>query len=322
MPKPNSIWDYRNPYEWMTKVRKSDLPPLIICCAITGGIQGKEVNPNLPETPEEQAVQAHDAYNAGASMVHVHVRDPNRLYDCSCDPARYRLVNGMIREKCPDIIINNTTGGGIGNTLEERMCALDARPEVASLNMGPDAYKITLKARTAPVPHPRPEATFQGCMPVDYREITRFAEKMKSEGIKPELEIYHPGMFWTFEDILSQGLVASPFYFQFVMGYQTSLYPTPANLLTMVNNLPSNSVFAVAGIGPFQLPMITMSIILGGHVRVGMEDNVYSRRGELYASNAEAVERIVRIAKELNREIATPAEARAILGLSEKPSSY
>ena len=316
------IWDYRDPYEWMKRVRTSSFPPLVICCAITGGIQGKEANPNLPETPEEQAKQTYEAYKAGASMVHAHVRDPKKWYDCSGDANQYRKVNGGIREKCPDIIINNTTGGGPGMTPQERLCVLDANPEVATLNMGPDVFKMTLKERKAPLPSPRPERKIEGCTPIDYAEVTMFAKRMKEKGVKPEMELYHPGLYWVVEDIMAQKLVDPPYLFQFVMGYQTSFYGTPQNVLSFINELPHNSVYQVAGLGPFQLPMTVLSIILGGHVRVGLEDNIYYEKGQLMKSNAEAVERIVRIARDMNREIATPAQARQIFGLSPKPSKY
>jgi 3-keto-5-aminohexanoate cleavage enzyme len=318
----NYIWDYRDPYEWMNRVKTSSMPPMMVCCAITGGVHGKEVNPNLPETPEEQVKQVHDAYRAGASMVHMHVRDPEAWYNCSGKPEQYRMVNAMIREYCPDIIINNTTGGGPGMTSEERLCVLDANPEIATLNMGPDVSKMLLKERKPPLPHPRPAILIDECLPVDYAEVSLFAGKMKERGIKPEIEIYHPGMYWIFEDLVGQDLIDPPHLFQFVMGYQTSSYPTPINLLTMINELPGNSIFEVAGLGPFQLPMVVMSVILGGHVRVGLEDNVYLKRGRLYESNAEAVEQIIRIAKDMNRSIATPTEARQMLGLSSEPTHY
>ena len=316
------IWDYRDPYEWMKRVRTSSLPPMVICCAITGGIQGKETNPNLPETPEEQAEQTYEAYKAGASMVHAHVRDPKCWYNCSGDTKQYRLVNGMIREKCPDIIINNTTGGGPGMTPQERLCVLDAKPEVATLNMGPDVFKMTLKERKAPLPNPRPERKLDGCTPIDYAEVTLFAKTMREKGVKPEMEIYQPGMYWVVEDLMAQKLIDPPYLFQFVMGYQTSFYATPQNVLSFIHELPANSVYEVAGLGQFQLPMTVMSILLGGHVRVGLEDNIYYKRGQLLKSNAEAVERIVRIARDMNREIATPAQARQIFGVSSKPSKY
>jgi 3-keto-5-aminohexanoate cleavage enzyme len=316
------IWDYRNPYEWMKRVRTTSLPPLMICCALTGGGQGKEANPNLPETPEEQAEQAFAAYKAGATMIHIHARDPNNWASCSGDPAQYRLVNALIRDKCPNVIINNSTGGGPGMTPEERICVVDANPEMASLNMGPAIVKMTLKERGASLPHPREEFHFEGCIPHDYAEITMFAQRMKDKGIKPEMEIYQPGMFWVAEDLIRQNLIDPPYLFQFVLGYQASLYPTPANLLSLITELPHNSLFEVLGVGPFQIPMTVMAILLGGHLRVGMEDNVYLKRGKLLESNAEAVERIVRIAREMNRDIATPAQARAMLGLSSTPSSY
>lgn len=322
MSQDEHIWDYRNPYEWMKRVRKSSLPPLIICCAITGGIQGKEANPNMPETPEEQAKQAYEAYKAGVSMIHVHVRDPKNWANCSSDPKQYRLVNALIRDKCPDVIINNSTGGGAGQTREERICVVEANPEVASLNMGPLMVKIVFKERKPPLSHPHPETPFEGCTGIDFSEISMYALRMKEKGIKPEMEIAHPGMFWAYEDLMNQGLLDPPYLFQFVMGFQSGLYPTPANLLVFVNELPDYSVFEVLGVGHYQIPMTVMSIILGGHVRVGMEDNVYLKRGQLLTSNAEAVERIVRIAREMNREIATPNQAREILGLSAKPSSY
>jgi 3-keto-5-aminohexanoate cleavage enzyme len=255
-------------------------------------------------------------------MVHIHARDPEKWYESAGNAEQYRLVNGMIREKCPDIIINNTTGGTWGMTNDERLACLDAKPEVASLNLGPDMYKMVLKERRPPIPHPRKEINLDGCMPNTYGEVAAFAQAMKKKGIKPEIEIYHSGHFWVFEDLFTQGLLQPPHLIQFVMGYQTSIYPTPANLLGLVNELPAQSIFEVAGIGPYQLPMNVMAMILGGHVRVGMEDSIYYKRGQLLKSNAEAVGRIVRIAKDMNRDIATPSQAREMIGISQKPSQY
>jgi 3-keto-5-aminohexanoate cleavage enzyme len=316
------VWDYRSPHEWMERVRHSTLPPLMVCCAVSGGVQGKEANPNLPESPEEIAQSTYEAYQAGASLVHVHARDPKKLHTSAGDAATYRLVNSMIRERCPDIIINNTTGGTWGMTLEERLSCLDGAPEMATLNMGPDMYKMRLKERPTPLPHPRPEVVAEGCMPVTYSEITTFAQAMRERGILPEMELYHPGQYWSVQDLIAQDLIQPPYCIQFVMGYQSSIYATPANVLGFVAELPANSVFFVAGIGPYQVPMTTLAILLGGHLRVGLEDNVYYRRGELMESNGQAVERAVRIARELNREIATPAQAREMLGLSQVPSRY
>ena len=318
----NYIFDHRDPYEWSKHTASSSLPPLIVCVAITGGVHGKEANPNLPETPSEQVAQTFDCYRAGASMVHIHARDPQNWATGAGDPKAFYEINAMIREKCPDIILNLTTGGSYGQPFEERIKCLDANPETASLNLGPEMYKARLKARNDPLPNPREEILLNDCSYTTYEEITTLAKMMKDRDIRPELELFHPGHYWVINDLISQALLDKPYKIQFVLGSITASYATPWNLMSLVQELPANSVFSVAGMGPFQLPMTVMAIILGGHVRVGMEDNVYYKKGELLQSNAAAVERIVRLAKDMNRDIATPAQARDILGLSSTPSSY
>jgi 3-keto-5-aminohexanoate cleavage enzyme len=316
-------WKYHDPYEWMERVQRSSFPPLMVCVAITGGIQGKEANADLPETPDEQVEQTLAAYEAGASMVHIHARDPEKWWDGADNAEQYRKVNRMIREACPEIIINNTTGGSLGMTVDQRVACLDAGPEVATLNMGPDMYKFKFRERKAPLPHPRPEEDVQGVLPVTYGELRQFAAGMKERGIKPELEVYNPGQLWAVFDLMELDLVEPPYFVQFVMGYQMSPWATPRNLINFMDQLPPQSIVEVSGLGPYQLPMTTMAMILGAQmVRVGMEDNIYYRRGQLLKSNAEAVERVVRIANELNREIATPGRAREMLGLSPQPSEY
>ncbi|MFX1555284.1 MAG: 3-keto-5-aminohexanoate cleavage protein [Promethearchaeota archaeon] len=317
------IWEYHNPYEWLERVQQSSFPPLMICVAITGGVHGKEANPALPETPEEQVEQTLEAYRAGATMVHIHARDPEKWWDGADNAEQYRKVNGMIRGACPEIIINNTTGGSLGMTLEQRVACLDAGPEVATLNLGPDMYKFKFKERKAPLPHPKPEEDAEGVLPVTYAELRRFATAMQERGIKPEMEVYHPGQLWAVLYLADQELVQPAYFIQFVMGYGMCPWATPRNLVNFMDQLPSPSIVEVAGLGPFQSPMTTLAMILGAQmVRVGMEDNIYHRRGQLLKSNAEAVERVVRIANELNREIATPAVAREMLGISEIPSKY
>ena len=321
MKTEDYIWDYRNAYEWMQRIQKG-LPPLIISCAITGGVQGKEFNENLPETPEEQAEQTFEAYKAGASIVHVHARNPDIWWMTSANPDDYLKINTLIRAKCPDIIINNTTGGGPELSTEQRMASIYANPELCSLNLGPFVLKVPMKERAEPLPHPRPAMVYDRCIPNSYADITLYATTMKEKGIKPEMELYHPGMYWVINDLLAQGLLDPPYDIQFVMGFQTSSFPTPANLLSIVNELPEQSIFFTIGVGPFQLPMTVMSVLLGGHVRVGMEDNLYYARGQKLKNNAELVARIARIAKEMNREVATPTQAREMLGISQTPSSY
>ena len=203
--------------------------------------------------------------------------------------------------------------------IEKRLACLDAGPECASLNLGPDMYKLTIKERPDTLPHPRPRQDLDGCTVATYGEIAAFAKGMKARGIRPEMELYHPGQYWVVHDLMAQGLIEAPYLIQFVLGYVTSIYPTPANLIQLVRELPPGSDFAVAGIGPYQPAMCAMAILLGGHVRVGMEDNVYRSKGRLFKDNAEAVESVVRMAAELNREVATPAQAREMLGISMTP---
>ncbi|NPV60741.1 MAG: 3-keto-5-aminohexanoate cleavage protein [Actinobacteria bacterium] len=321
MKPEDYMWDYRDPYEWMGRTRKG-LPPLIISVAITGGVEGKEANENLPETPEEQAEQTYEAYKAGASIVHVHARNPEVWWMTSSNPEDYLRINAMIRDKCPDIIINNTTGGGPELTTEQRMASIYANPELCSLNLGPFVLKVPLRERAEPLPSPRPAMVYDRCIPNSYADISLYAKTMKEKGIKPEMELYHPGMYWVVQDLIMQGLIDPPYDIQFVMGFQTSSFPTPQNLLSLVNELPPQSIFFAIGVGPFQLPMTVMSVLLGGHVRVGMEDNLYYSRGRKLKNNAELVARMVRIAHELNREVATPQQAREMLGISQEPSSY
>jgi 3-keto-5-aminohexanoate cleavage enzyme len=314
------MWRYSDAFEYMERVGK--MPAVIICCACNGGIQGKESNPALPETADEIAASVEGAYRAGASMVHIHARDPHHQTRPSIGTDVWLEVNRKVRERCPDIIINNTTGGGPGMTMEERLRCLAARPEVASLNLTPDMSKFKLKARPPSLPDPHPEAVYDECVPFSYRLVSEFAAAMKTHGVKPEMETYHSGGTWVIRDLIQQGLVAPPYWVQTVMGYQTSSLPTVDGVVALLRELPEHTIWLCSGIGPHQVPMTTLAIMLGGHARVGLEDNVYYRRGELAKSNAQLVERTVRIAHEFNRDIATPAQARAMLGLSSTPSRY
>ncbi len=321
MTKESHIWDYKDTWEYLEKVR-TGLPPLIISVAITGGAHGKELNPNHPETPEEQVGQVYDAYKAGASIVHVHARDPQNLSRVSSDPERYRKINGLIREKCPDIVINNTTGGSMELPIEERAKSIEAMPELASLNCGPLTVKLNLKARKPPLSGRPEDVLLDTTMPITFGETEFLAKKMLEKGIKPELEVYNPGQFWMVENLINLKLLKKPYFIQFVMGFQAGILPTPKNLITMVDQLPSGSMFEVIGILQHQMPMIAMGIIMGGHVRTGMEDTPYYRKGELCRDNAQLVERIVRLARELGRDMATPKQTREMLGISQKPSQY
>ncbi|MEM0240397.1 MAG: 3-keto-5-aminohexanoate cleavage protein [Candidatus Nezhaarchaeales archaeon] len=315
-------WNYNDMNEWIRRVRRGELPPLIITVAITGGVQGKEVNPYLPESPEEQAQQAYEAYKAGASIVHIHVRDPKTNYATpTADPAQIRLVNKKVRELCPDIIINNSTGIGLFTSLEERLKVLEADPEIASLNVGPVAWRTVLRKRE-PVRMQDVQVDLTWPPNFTWKEAEILAKRMLEKNIKPEFEVYQQGHFHVIYHLIENNLAKEPYIIQLVLGVPGGELPHYKNLINMMEHLPPNSFPFVIGIGPFQTYLTTMAIVMGLHVRVGLEDNVFYRRGELAKSNAQLVERVVRIANEVGRPVATPDEARKMLGLPKEPKQY
>ncbi len=268
---------------------------VILTVATTGAIHGKNANPNLPEQPEEIARQVAACEELGASIAHVHGRNEHGENDAS----RLQAVNDAIREHCDDIIIQNTTGGQ--SPYEQRVAGIrtDPPPEMASLDMGPfkrDKHIITNHTRN---------------------NIERLAVEMQAKGIKPEMEVFNSGQLAEVKRLIDEGLVEEPPYVNLIFG--GSFTPArPRNLLNMVDNLPENAEFNVLAVGPHQLPLTTMAVLLGGHIRIGMEDNLYYRRGEKATSNQQLVARTVEILDRLDREIATPEEAREMLGMPKK----
>lgn len=273
---------------------------VIITCALTGGVQTKEANPNLPEQPDEIAQQAYECYNEGCAIAHIHARDKEGKP--TGDPKIFKEIHDAIRAKC-NMILQDSTGGGPGLTFEQRLSCLDAQPEMASLNMGSMLRTIGSQAGTVWA-NPR-------------QELERFAQEMLKRNIKPEMEIYHHGMLREMQNFIDKGLVKKPYYVNFVMGmaYQGAVDATPLNLITLIQLLPEGTIFNCCAIGAAQLPITTLAVLMGGHARVGMEDNIYYSKGVLAKSNAQLVARSVRIIRDLGFEIATPDEAREILGL-------
>lgn len=300
---------------------------LIITAAITGGAS-PEGNPNLPKTPKEQAQATIDVYNAGASVVHIHARNPETgRGEQKAEWLEQAIV--PIREKC-DIIVNVSTGGSgrrcDGDYLYQKMplesvegrlavvpdlCKNPAAaPDLASFNAGSpviDIYSQTKK-----------EYLLNFVMVHTFADMAHMADTMKACGVKPELECYDVGMINNARVLAEQGHLETPLYFQFVLGVLGQIPATPENLLHMVHSIPPGSPWSVCAIGLNEFPMATMAMILGGHVRVGFEDNVYLSPGVPAKSNAELVEKAVRIARELGREIATPEEAREMLSLPKR----
>ncbi len=266
---------------------------LIITAAMIGAEVTKDAQPNLPITPDEIAEAAYECYKAGASIVHVHARDekgePTQSYEV------YKEIKEKIEAKC-DIIVQPSTGGATWHTPEERLQPVDLSPEMATLSAGTCNFG---------------EDVFMNSQ--EYMEV--FAQKMLDKNVKPEIEIFERGMIDNAKRLLKKGLIKAPVHFDLVLGVPGACPGNPEDLMYMVDKLPEGSTWTVAGIGRFETPLAAMAIILGGHVRVGFEDNIYYSKGVLAESNAQLVERIVRLAKELGREVATPDEARQILGL-------
>jgi uncharacterized protein (DUF849 family) len=295
----------------MRELRTTD--KLIVTVATTGGFQGKEANPNLPILPEEIAQSVYESWNEGASIVHIHARD-RKTHKRTTEPEILREIDERIREKNCDIIIQHSTADdliihdvmALGTLPKiERIKTIEMNPEMASLDM-------TVSGMIA----------FGG---KEELEVTRLsdieygAKAMLDRGIKPEIELFNPVLMEDIYSLIAKGLLKKPYWISFVMGMRrlnrTFMSYSPRLLLQLVDSLPPDSMFTVLGISNDELPATTLSILLGGHLRVGFEDNVFYKKGQLAQGNAQLVARAVRIGRELGCEIATPSEAREMLGI-------
>ena len=312
--------------ENMSRGGLSKLPPLIITCAITGGLHGKEANPNLPEAPEEQVREAYDAYNAGASMVHIHRRNPENPMQMSWKWEEFAEINTMVRAKCPDLIINNTCLGGRmlneeTGTIGDRMLAsIPAKPEVASLDIHCFCEDMPMKARKAPLFGRDEDAILKFHYSISPDTAKYVAQLMDEHGIKPEFEMFDIADVKYLNRLAKDGTAKTPYWVSMLFNGNGTI-PTPDMMLAATRALPDNSLLNVIGIGAAQFPMLAMAMILGHHVRVGLEDNVFYAPRELAQGNGQMVERVVRLARELGRPIATPEQARKMMGLGA-PRAY
>lgn len=268
---------------------------LIITAAICGAEVTKEHNPAVPYTINEIGNEAEAAYKAGASVIHLHVREDDGSPTQS--KARFQAAITEIKSRCPDVIIQPSTGGAVGMTADERLEPLELNPEMATLdcgtcNFGGDEIFVNTE-----------------------NMIIEFAKRMNDRGVKPECEIFDKGMIDMALRLHRKGYIPEPLHFNLVLGVNGGIAATPRDLIYLVESLPQNATFTVCAVGRHEFPMVTISILLGGHVRVGFEDNVYISKGILSKSNGELVEKVVRIAQEFGRDIASPSEARKILGL-------
>lgn len=273
------------------------MTPLIVTAAITGSRTPRDKCPHIPILPEEIADSAAEAVRAGASIVHIHVRDPITALGTQ-DAGLYRRVLDRLGETGLEPIVCLTTSGIPGRNLsyEARFIPLEFRPELASF----DAGSMNLG-----------DGVFLN--PPDFLE--ELARRMKVAGTKPELEIFDFGMIGNCLRLRDKGLLDPPLHFQFVLGAAGGVPATPKALTQLVELIPEGSTWSSIGIGRGHMPILLATLALEGHVRVGLEDNVYYRKGELARSNAQFVERVVRLAEETGRPVATPAQAREVLGL-------
>ncbi len=296
----------------------------IITCAVTGAIHTPSMSPYLPITPDEIVASAIEAAHAGAAVLHIHARDPE-TGEPRQDPALFSQILPRIRRGC-DAIINVTTGGGLGMSVDERIApAMAVAPELASLNMGSFNFAtFALAERTTEWRHdwerPYLARTKAAIYPNTFEMLERITTELgKGRGTRFEFECYDLGHLANLEWCVRQGLVEPPFLVQGIFGIMGGMAATPQNLMHIHAQAKAmfgdDMEFSCFAVGRNQMPFLAMSAIVGGHVRVGLEDSLYISRGVLSKSNAEQVRKVRRIVEDLGGEIATPQEARSILHL-------
>ncbi|MDO4190687.1 MAG: 3-keto-5-aminohexanoate cleavage protein [Bacteroidales bacterium] len=271
---------------------------LIITAAICGAEVTKEQNPAVPYTVEEIVKEAKSAVDAGAAIVHLHVRENDGTPTQS--KARFKECIDAIMKECPKVILIPSTGGAVGMTAEERLQPTELFPEMATLDCGTCNFG---------------DDVFENTMPM----MRAFGQRMIENHIKPEYECFEMGHLDTVLNMARKGQVpGDPMQFNFVLGVPGCTPATVPNLCWLVNGIPSNATWTVTGVGRNAFPMAAAGIAMGGNVRVGFEDNLYLSKGVLAKSNGELVDKVVRLAKELGREIATSDEAREILSFDKR----
>jgi 3,5-dioxohexanoate:acetyl-CoA acetone transferase len=294
---------------------------IIITCAITGGVHTPSMSPYLPITPAQIAAESLAAAAAGAAVIHLHARNPE-TGEPDQTPQRFMEFLPQIKRQS-DAILNITTGGGLGMTLDQRLApALSIEPEIASMNMGSFNFNISGSAEKRsewrfPWEQPYLERTRDLILSNTFTQIERGMRSLGAVGTRFEFECYDVGHLYNLAHFADRGLVKPPFFVQCIFGILGGIGADHENLLHMraiADRLLGNDYYlSVLAAGRHQLPFVTLSAILGGNVRVGLEDSLYAGKGKLATSNAEQVAKIRRILEELSFEIATPAEARDIL---------
>ncbi len=300
---------------------------LIVTAAVTGAIHVPSLSPYLPLTPDQIVEDAVKANAAGAAVVHVHARDP-KTGRPSSDLNLFREIASRISARC-DAVICITTGGGLGMSPEERVRPISVlKPELASLNAGSINFAIYHLANKIKQPRfdwelPYLQMTEDFIFPNTFKTLKYYGKSMQEAGTKPELEIYDTGMINNLKHLIDLGAMKPPIYLQFVMGILGAIPASVQNLVFLYESAvralgERNFVWSVCAAGKAQLPMMAVAMAMGGNTRVGLEDSLYVGPGQLAKSSAEQVARVVTMANQLSLEIASPDDARAILGLKGK----
>lgn len=300
---------------------------LIITAALTGAITVPTQNPHLPFAPEDLIADAEACVKAGASAVHVHARNPKTGQPDS-DPDLFAPILAGIHAKT-DAVVGITTGGGMGQLPKERLRVIPRyKPELASFNLGSMNFSMhPVAKRIKEWKYDWEEPYVSGTKDFIFRntfgDMEVYSATFAEHGTKPEFEAYDVGHLYNLRFMYKSGMVKAPFWIQFVTGVLGGIAATPEDLMVMKQTADrlfgtENYKWSVIGVGyPMEFNLAAVAMAVGGHVRVGLEDNLFVRKGQL-ATNAELVEKVVRLAKELDREIATPTEMRAMLGLKGK----
>ncbi|HXI97140.1 MAG TPA: 3-keto-5-aminohexanoate cleavage protein [Candidatus Acidoferrum sp.] len=280
---------------------------VIVSAALTGVLATRDQCPAIPYTPREIAEEAKRAADAGAAIVHIHARTPEGGADWSVET--FSEILHEVRART-DAIINFSTGA-VGIPAEERVAHIrELKPEMAALNMGSMNYAIYSEKKKA-FYHDHVFAN-------PFSDIQLFLETMKSAGVRPEMECFDAGHIGNTRPLIDMGVLDAPYQFSLIMGVLGGIPGTTRHLVDQVDSLPRGSHWQVIGIGLNQWPLVAAAITMGGNVRVGLEDNFYVEQGKMAKSNGDLVEKACRLARDLGREVATAAEARAQLGLGEQ----
>jgi len=294
----------------------------IITAALTGSIHTPSMSPYLPITPEQLISEAVAVYKAGAAVAHIHVRDPETGIP-NADQDIYREIASEVKRQC-DLVLCFTTGGKLGEPVENRVrVASNLKPELTTLNAGSLNFALFhivdgVKEWKYDWEKAYLEGTEDFIFPNTFKTMRQYVDIMYANGAKPEFEIYDTGMINNLAFLINKGVVKRPVYLQFVLGILGGIPATIENLVFLLDTAKKqigDFEFSVCAAGRHQFPLCTASLLVGGHARVGLEDNLYLEKDVLAKSSAEQVEKIIRIAKEFGIEPATPEEARKILNL-------